>query len=264
MFIKIFFVTTTYRKIRQAVFTKYTVHFDGSASDPDVLETFLDAIEVYKKCLNINDEHALRGLPILLTGNAAAEVADRVSAPGRLPGTGRVEWPARAATASSPSASGRAAACSAPSMSHAASSRVTSRPAGLPKDPHITASRPIESRSKHYVLCALHFFASGSYQRALATGHCVSQQALSKYIKEVTDALTNISERYIQFPNTTQERNAVKHQCCFIKFIFYKGLCKIDEGMMRDMNAQNRQLQEIILQLLSRGIDLLEGFAQNR
>ncbi|GBP40851.1 Putative nuclease HARBI1 [Eumeta japonica] len=29
------------------------------------------------------------------------------------------------------------------------------------------------------VLCALHFFASGSYQRALATGHCVSQQALS-------------------------------------------------------------------------------------
>ncbi|GBP81114.1 hypothetical protein EVAR_88211_1, partial [Eumeta japonica] len=58
--------------------------------------------------------------------------------------------------------------------------------------------------------CVLYIFAFGSYQRALATGHCVSQQALSKYIKEVTDALTNISERYIQFPNTTQERNAVK------------------------------------------------------
>ncbi|GBP22628.1 hypothetical protein EVAR_13908_1 [Eumeta japonica] len=58
-----------------------------------------------------------------------AGAADRVSAPGRLPGTGRVEWPARAATASSPSAGGRAAACSAPSMSHAASSRVTPRPA---------------------------------------------------------------------------------------------------------------------------------------
>ncbi|GBP00755.1 hypothetical protein EVAR_76979_1 [Eumeta japonica] len=48
-----------------------------------------------------------------------AGAADRVSAPGRLPGTGRVEWPARAATASSPGAGGRAAACSAPSMSHA-------------------------------------------------------------------------------------------------------------------------------------------------
>ncbi|GBP94725.1 hypothetical protein EVAR_88107_1 [Eumeta japonica] len=39
--------------------------------------------------------------------------------------------------------------------------------------------------------------------------------------------------------------------------MFYKGLCKIDEGMVRDMN-ENRQ--EIILQVLSRGIDLLEGF----
>ncbi|GBP14670.1 Activity-regulated cytoskeleton associated protein 2 [Eumeta japonica] len=92
---------------RSGSFAKCTARFDGSASDPDVLETFLDAIEVYKECLNINDEHALRGLPILLTGNAAAGAADRVSAPGRLPGTGRVEWPARAATASSPSAGGR-------------------------------------------------------------------------------------------------------------------------------------------------------------
>ncbi|GBP28282.1 Activity-regulated cytoskeleton associated protein 1 [Eumeta japonica] len=154
---------------RSGSFAKCTASFDGSASDPDVLETFLDAIEVYKECLNINDEHALRGLPILLTGNAAvwfrarryihyassrafaklpyelseitkidivyglfdrrirkrvprelihsldvlvnksrlveeslaeavttkAGAADRVSAPGRLPGTGRVEWPAR-------------------------------------------------------------------------------------------------------------------------------------------------------------------------
>ncbi|GBP97903.1 hypothetical protein EVAR_90793_1 [Eumeta japonica] len=133
--------------------------------------------------------------------------------------------------------------------------------ARLVQDALLTNSQDVTVRQK--VLCALHF-CIGIIPRALATGHCVSQQALSKYIKEVTDALTNISEQYIQFPNTTQERNAVKHQCCFIKFIFYKGLCKIDEGMMRDMNAQNRQLQEIILQLLSRGIDLLEGFAQNR
>ncbi|GBP68727.1 hypothetical protein EVAR_75341_1 [Eumeta japonica] len=72
----------------------------------------------------------------------------------------------------------------------------------------LTNSQDVTVRQK--VLCALHF-ASGSYQRALATGHCVSQQASNKYIKEA-DALTNISERYIQFPNTTQERNAVKHQ----------------------------------------------------
>ncbi|GBP06595.1 Putative nuclease HARBI1 [Eumeta japonica] len=41
----------------------------------------------------------------------------------------------------------------------------------------LTNSQDVTVRQK--VLCALHFFASGSYQRALATGHCVSQQALS-------------------------------------------------------------------------------------
>ncbi|GBP70991.1 Activity-regulated cytoskeleton associated protein 2 [Eumeta japonica] len=116
---------------RSGSFAKCTARFDGSASDPDVLETFLDAIEVYKECLNINDEHALRGLPILLTGNAAVWWRGGSRRPcfcaWWLPGTGRVEWPARAATASSPSAGG-AAACSAPSMSHAASSRVTRAP----------------------------------------------------------------------------------------------------------------------------------------
>ncbi|GBP41271.1 hypothetical protein EVAR_32998_1 [Eumeta japonica] len=35
------------------------------------------------------------------------------------------------------------------------------------------------SKSYHLVFCVLYIFASGSYQRALATGHCVSQQALS-------------------------------------------------------------------------------------
>ncbi|GBP34789.1 hypothetical protein EVAR_21853_1 [Eumeta japonica] len=42
----------------------------------------------------------------------------------------------------------------------------------------LTNSQDVTVRQK--VLCALHFFASGSYQRALATGHCVSQQALSE------------------------------------------------------------------------------------
>ncbi|GBP17656.1 hypothetical protein EVAR_8652_1 [Eumeta japonica] len=130
--------------------------------------------------------------------------------------------------------------------------------------------KPIEIISPS-VLCALHFFASGSYQRALATGHCVSQQALSDsgYALKPWLLLTPItgappgSREYRYTKVHAKTRNRIE-RCCFIKFIFYKGLCKVDEGMVRDMNAQNRQLQEIILQVLSRGIDLLEGFVQNR
>ncbi|XP_034840378.1 uncharacterized protein [Maniola hyperantus] len=53
-------------------FAKCSARFAGSLPrDPDVLEAFIDAVEVYKDCTNVSDEHALRGLPMLLTGEAA-------------------------------------------------------------------------------------------------------------------------------------------------------------------------------------------------
>ncbi|KAL0895591.1 hypothetical protein ABMA27_011686 [Loxostege sticticalis] len=45
--------------------------FDGRSKDADELEAFIDAIEVFRDCTNISDEHALRGLPMLLVGEAA-------------------------------------------------------------------------------------------------------------------------------------------------------------------------------------------------
>ncbi|GBP71987.1 hypothetical protein EVAR_45302_1 [Eumeta japonica] len=174
-------------------FAKCTARFDGTTSDPEVSEIFLDAIEVYKECLNTNDEHAL-WITDFLTGDPAGSVradifitrvralfaklpykisaitkidivyglldrriwkrvpcelihsldvlvnksrlveespaetvismagtADGVSAFGRLPGSGRVEWPAHAAAVTLPSASGCAATRCALSMSHGAS-----------------------------------------------------------------------------------------------------------------------------------------------
>lgn len=52
-------------------FTRCTARFDGSSHEPEVVEAFLDAVNVYKECAHVNDDHALRGLPMLLEGQAA-------------------------------------------------------------------------------------------------------------------------------------------------------------------------------------------------
>nr|XP_049706445.1 uncharacterized protein LOC126056718 [Helicoverpa armigera] len=51
-----------------ANFAKCTARFDG-AQNSDVV-AFIDAIEIYKECVTIEDNIALRGLPMLLTGLA--------------------------------------------------------------------------------------------------------------------------------------------------------------------------------------------------
>lgn len=50
-------------------FAKCTARFDGEKSS-DVL-AFIDAIETYKECVRVDDNNALRGLSMLLTGIAA-------------------------------------------------------------------------------------------------------------------------------------------------------------------------------------------------
>ncbi|KOB65909.1 Retrovirus-related Pol polyprotein from transposon 17.6 [Operophtera brumata] len=57
--------------LRSGNFSKCTTRFDGSSKNADELEAFIDSIEVYRDCTNVSDEHALRGLPMLLTGEAA-------------------------------------------------------------------------------------------------------------------------------------------------------------------------------------------------
>ncbi|KAG7302376.1 hypothetical protein JYU34_013885 [Plutella xylostella] len=52
-------------------FAKCTVRFDGAGRSADQLDAFIDAVQVYKECANVSDEHALRGLPMLLEGDAA-------------------------------------------------------------------------------------------------------------------------------------------------------------------------------------------------
>ncbi|KAI5637649.1 hypothetical protein NE865_09632 [Phthorimaea operculella] len=52
-------------------FARCTARFRGEQNDPELLEAFLDAVQTYKECANVSDVHALKGLPILLEGEAA-------------------------------------------------------------------------------------------------------------------------------------------------------------------------------------------------
>ncbi|CAG9135548.1 unnamed protein product [Plutella xylostella] len=56
---------------RPGNFVKCTARFDGAAQSDEALEAFIDTIEIFKECANVSDDHALRGLPMLLTGEAA-------------------------------------------------------------------------------------------------------------------------------------------------------------------------------------------------
>lgn len=55
----------------QSNFTRCTARFDGAACNADVVEAFIESVLVYKECAGVSDDHALRGLPMLLTGDAA-------------------------------------------------------------------------------------------------------------------------------------------------------------------------------------------------
>ncbi|XP_071052862.1 uncharacterized protein [Onthophagus taurus] len=52
-------------------FARCSARFDGSNQNNDAVEAFVDAVQIYKECTDVSDDHALRGLPLLLTGEAA-------------------------------------------------------------------------------------------------------------------------------------------------------------------------------------------------
>jgi hypothetical protein len=51
-------------------FSKCQTRFDGKPTSD--VNAFIDGLEVYKNCVNISDENAVRGLPMLLDGFAAS------------------------------------------------------------------------------------------------------------------------------------------------------------------------------------------------
>ncbi|XP_041972599.1 putative nuclease HARBI1 [Aricia agestis] len=67
---------------------------------------------------------------------------------------------------------------------------------------------------EHKVLCALSFYATGSYQRIVGMAKYLGQTTVSKYVRQVTDALVtpSILNTFIQFPATRELRNIVKNK----------------------------------------------------
>ncbi|KAF9800174.1 hypothetical protein SFRURICE_002860, partial [Spodoptera frugiperda] len=63
-----------------------------------------------------------------------------------------------------------------------------------------------------FILIALAFYASGSYQNLIGQSalHNVSQITVSRSIKEVTEALNKIYHKYIKWPTQSDERNIIK------------------------------------------------------
>ncbi len=76
-------------------------------------------------------------------------------------------------------------------------------------EPTTKRSHAIPAMTK--LLAALHFFASGSFQRTVALSAGVSQSSLSGMLSDVLTAMLRRMGRYIQFPSTREALNETKH-----------------------------------------------------
>ncbi|XP_037874020.1 putative nuclease HARBI1 [Bombyx mori] len=71
------------------------------------------------------------------------------------------------------------------------------------------------------VLCALSFYATGSYQRLVGMAKYLGQTTVSKCVKEVTDALVTpaILNTFIKFPYARADRDVIRNKF-FVKYGF--------------------------------------------
>ncbi|XP_045541785.1 putative nuclease HARBI1 isoform X4 [Papilio machaon] len=60
------------------------------------------------------------------------------------------------------------------------------------------------------VLTALSFYAMGSYQKGVANEVHMNQKSVSRCIREVTKALNEITNKWIQFSQTSTQRTKIK------------------------------------------------------
>ncbi|XP_037296239.1 putative nuclease HARBI1 isoform X1 [Manduca sexta] len=79
-----------------------------------------------------------------------------------------------------------------------------------------TPKRKSDISPKFKILVALSFYATGSYQKLVGGtyGTLMSQQSVSRAIRDVTAALNHqlVLNKWIKFPQTRQERDAIKRR----------------------------------------------------
>ncbi|CAH0716343.1 unnamed protein product, partial [Brenthis ino] len=88
---------------------------------------------------------------------------------------------------------------------------------------NLRASKRISLELK--VLCALSFYATGSYQRLVGMGKHLGQTSVSKCVTQVTEALNDpsITNTFIKFPTSRTERDAIKQK--FFRKYNIPGVC---------------------------------------
>lgn len=64
------------------------------------------------------------------------------------------------------------------------------------------------------VLCALLFYANGDNQRVVGVANCFSQEVISRFVQQVTEALNhpNVVTKFIKFPSMCEAREQVKQR----------------------------------------------------
>lgn len=84
--------------------------------------------------------------------------------------------------------------------------------------PRLTRQQTHGLTAEFQVLIALRFFAEGSYQQSVGQDclHPVSQPTVSIVLNRVTEALCDLSPRYITFPSTREERSIVQEQYVYM------------------------------------------------
>ncbi|XP_045538017.1 putative nuclease HARBI1 [Papilio machaon] len=103
----------------------------------------------------------------------------------------------------------------------------------------------IERETRLQVLCALSFYATGSYQRIVGMAKYLDQTTVSKCVKEVTDALITpeILGHFIKFPNTRAERDIIKNK--FYAKYGFPGVIGCIDGSHFHIFTPNKEIEHL-------------------
>ncbi|RVE42632.1 hypothetical protein evm_012718 [Chilo suppressalis] len=95
------------------------------------------------------------------------------------------------------------------------------------------------------VLCALLFYANGDYQRVIGVANDYSQEAISRYVQEVTKALNhpNIIKLFIKFPSTRVERDNMKQR--FYDLYGFPGVVGCIDGSHFRIFKPNKEVEHL-------------------
>lgn len=94
------------------------------------------------------------------------------------------------------------------------------------------------------ILCALRFFATGSFQRSVGqdTLSSLSQTSVSRCVSEISMALNRIAHRYVQFPKK-EEFTSIKSK--FFEMFGFPGVVGLIDGTHIKVSAPRKEIEHV-------------------